>query len=44
MSQVPLADLCLVVTKGTTKKAVAVSDAVEVVNAMGKLYMTAYIS
>lgn len=34
----------VVVTKGTTKKAVAVSDAVEVVNAMGKLYMTAYIS
>ena len=34
----------ITVEQGDTKKAVAVTEAVEVVNAMGKLYMTAYIS
>ena len=34
----------VVVEQGMTKKAVVVSDAVEVVNAMGKLYMTVSVS
>ena len=34
----------VVVEKGETKKSVVVTDAVEVVNAMSKLYMTVYVS
>jgi hypothetical protein len=37
-------DSDIVVTQGDTKKAVVVSDAVTVVNAMGKLYMTVSVS